>query len=660
MKDPNDLSDLGAVPVADLSDLGAIPVEDIKKQSMLSKVGDTLSSLNDTVGGKVMDFGQGVANGASLGLLDEAGGALSALGESAYNKLNPTNRDLESQGFKIDQPGLPELYRKNQKMIQNELDEGEKRSPYLTAAGNIGGGMLTGGAVLGALGGAGTAAPTLSQIATNEGKLAALAKLGIRGAKASGTGALLGGVQGAANSKEGGILNKDEFSKLTDDTLSGVKLGAIAGPAMEVIGSGASAGLNKAKTALSNLGEDTPLIRQAKIAYDYGKNGVNLLSQKAKTATGLDNPTLFDNQRTTSLVKELQAADSTLGAAVPQSLLNSKTETVNISQDILDSLQQLQTSVGSDPLVGQNPKVKILYNKLLSSGGQATPTEAKQLLDYVNSTADLFKDSTNPTHKEILKNLFQTSKSFSNSLKEQVPEYAQAAERFAQFRQLVPETILAGSGSPELSGIGFGKITDKELENKIKPMLQGVNRSGAAQTPVRENFVQSMNNMTEFEKQEAQRLASGQISEPVLKRPVSAIKEQIEKFSDDAVARSSTDALNPHVGAGGVMKNAVTNMADTGLSMIMGGSNMAGRVVNSASKGTLVNLSRAAFNAPDTALHDLATNLQQSSSLKKYGVQLSQALQSPDQNRKNQVLFTILQNPSARDLMSNKTDEPQN
>jgi len=99
-----------------------------------------------------MDTARGVGQGLVMGAGDEIGGALSAGVEALYNKFNSTDSDLRDQGFKIEEPGLADLYRQNQQAIQKENDISQERSPYLYGGGQIAGGVTSGSAIGGVLG----------------------------------------------------------------------------------------------------------------------------------------------------------------------------------------------------------------------------------------------------------------------------------------------------------------------------------------------------------------------------------------------------------------------------------------------------------------------------------------------------------------------------
>jgi len=658
--------------------------QSVVSQNLLQKVGgniantaksvlpsaETSSDILSSIANTGLDTAKGVAQGITIGAADELSAIPSAAAEYLYNKFNPTNRELASKGFKIDKPGILDLYRKNQQDIQKEYTKASDESPWAFTAGQLAGGMTSGSAIGGALGIGGEAAgnaPKLIDIAKNEGKLKALGELGIRGLKTYKQAAPTIALESALSSKEGGLTSIPEAKQLGEDTVGGLLFGLPAVLGLQAVTELGGPALKAIPNKIGDIVEETPLLRQMKVAYGYGEQGINPKSQKALLDTSPESLTRLDNTRSKALVDEIQAADQRVGQAVGQSLESATAsgKLVNVDADTKAALSQVGSLADKYPEIAQNSRAQQIFGKIASTESNLTPTESKDLIDYMDAYIAKFKSATNKTPLEegILGNLLTTRKSFSNTLKTQVPEYAQAAERFQQFRKLVPETLLAGSRSPDVVSQQFGKATDQELFDKIKPLIQGTTKQGSGTAPVRENFTQAMQGMKDFEAQEAERLASGQIKESALKRPASAIEDQIKKYSDDAVARGSMDALEPHTGLGNLMKQTVTGTGDTGRSIALSSANMAGRISKTigagATKNPVAQMSRAIYNAPHETVGALAQKLKSSPGFEKYGNQLEHALSSPDQNRRNQVLFTIMQNPSARAFVDKQADEEQ-
>jgi molecular chaperone GrpE (heat shock protein) len=601
------------------------------------------------------DLGASAVKGATLGAAIPASAALQASGEKINDLLG------QPMGASGDQNlSLIEKYKKYQDLLKQGLEEGHQRHPKSNTVAEIAGGLASGGAILGGLGGAAEGTPGILSLAQNGQKLEALKQLGLISAKSGAIGGALNGVSAGLQSS-GGLDTEEGRNQLMNDissgATSGLETGAVLGPGIKLTGEA----ITPAIEGISNYAKKIPFARQNGVMWDYGQKGINPKSETELLNTGPTSITKLDNQRATALTQEIQAAHSRLGKAVGDSLINAdKTFTeqnkfINIDPDTRQALQQIQDLATKYPEIVQNPRAQQIYEKISSANPDVLPSEAKTLLDYMDSYIDKFSAATNktPSDKGILSSLNQTRRAFSNTLKQQVPEYGVAADRFNQFNTLVPETLLAGSRSPQVTDLPYGKPSDQELFDKLKPIIQGTTRQGSENQPIRENFTQFIGGAKDFEAQDAARLANGQVSQPAFDRPVSDIEKQIKQWSDDAVARNSMDALEPRTSGLGVLKQAATGLGSTGRSMVLSGTNFVSRQVKNisdiaSSKNPVATLSRNIYNAPTDAVQTFARTLQDSPGLEKYGNNLSEALQSTDADRRNQVLFTIMQNPAAR------------
>lgn len=652
------------------------------RKNITSGIDTITPSLDDDsnligLGRAGLDTARGVGRGLMMDSVDEIGGALGAGAEALYNKFNPTDSSLRDQGFQIEEPELKDLYRKNQQEIQKELEVSQERSPWLTTAGQIGGGITSGSALGGLMGVGKTAANTKSimEIARNEGKLKALGTLGLRGSKTYAKALPLIAAEGALSSKEGGLFNEGERSKLGSDVVGSALFGLPMVLGMQGVTDVAAPLAREGATNVTNkikgLVEDTPLLRQMKIAYGYGTQGINPKSQTEMLKTDLgsaQNLTQLDNDRSVKLMKEIYDAEERIGKTVSSSLADATTagRMVDIAPDIQASLNQVSALSARYPEIANNTRASQIFEKLAGGQTKVTPLEAKDLIDYMDAYIGKFKSSTNTTPAEqgILSSLYQTRKQFSNKLKTSIPEYGAAAERYSQFEKLVPETIIAGNRPVEIKDEFFGsmKNQDQKLFDQIKKLNQGTTRQGSATQPIRESFVNTIKGLKTFEEQELQRLASGKIKQSAFNRPMKEIEEQIKTHSDDAVARGAMDALEPHTGVANTMAKAITGTGETGRAMSLSSANIAGRmsrkIGQSSQNNPIAKITRGIYNAPNDTVLALSQKLKANPSLSKYGDSLEQALNSTDSNRRNQVLFTIMQNPKARAFVEENEEQP--
>lgn len=656
-----------------------------KKAEALAPSEETISDIQD-LGETGLDFAHGVGSGATFGTLDEIAGALSALGEKAGIIPQPEEPAILKQMGITDvtpKKDLLDLYRENQQRAQSYLKESQERSPIANIAGEIAGGVTTAPAIgaatsmgakaLGLGGTAVKAAPSLAEIARNQGKLAALGQLGIRTIKNVAMAAPAAAVIGATTSEKGGLLTPEERSRLGEDVagslLFATPLTAGMTVASEVGAPLLKAGKEKVRGYLQEKVKESPLLSQMQISHAYGTEGINPRSPNAQIRTSEfvgpgDVPLAQkDTQRSRILLDEMQRADQQIATEVGESLVNATNAglTVDLSSDAQQAFQQIQSIAQKYPELADNTRVNQIFSKIAQNAGQVTPTEAKELIDFTDAYINRFKLATNktPLDESVLSNLINARKQFSSTLKNAVPDYAKAAERLQQFRTLVPETLMSGKTPADITREYSGSVSQnrEDLMNKLQQLIQGTMKSGTGEQKT--VFTNLMSGMKQFEGQEAQRLASGQIKQSAYNRPVSSIEQHIIDYSNDAIARGSMDALQPHTGAKGIAGQAMFGHgAETGRSFLLGTANKAGMLQNAANSGKnpVAKMSRAIYNAPTEAMQSLSEQLKSKPGLEKYGKELEEALNSTNEARKNRILFTIMQNPSARAVVG---DTPQ-
>jgi hypothetical protein len=647
-----------AAPEYDFSDFE----EPSAIQSLLARIpgAQTVVDALPTVGQKALDFAQGAGQGLTLGTADEIGGAIGAGAEALYNKFDPTNADLAAKGFNVEQPGLQDLYRQNQQQIQGQFDAAQTNSPVINTVGNIGGAIVGAPAMLGAATaaganalGLGAAASPLAAIAGDSSKLARLSQLGLTAGK-NALAAVPGlALEGATNSKTGGVLTEDERSKLASDVADNVKTGAALVGAGTVAGAGISAAAGKVKDAL----KDSPLAQQLGIAFDYGTQGINPRDAKFRLATelGVTNNAQIDNKRTKELVDQIYEANTKIGTQVKSSI-DKATQAgvqIDVTPEARQALDQLQNLISKYPELSDNTNVRRAYQKIAETG-QVDPREAKDLLNYMDRYIGLFKSSSDPLQKDVRRGLIEARTGFDTVLKDAVPEYAQAAERYSSFNRLVPETIIAGSSTPEVEGKFFSTMNNgrKSLTNAIKKLNQGAT---AGNSELDSAFGNSIIGMKQFEADDAARLARGEINETAFKVPVSSIEENIKRNSNDAIVRNSKDALegggNGKAGALKAVKSFVFGGGGPLKNASIATANKTGKAVNAISDSSVGKIGRSFAKAPDTVVRSAADVLQGIPGLQRYGNSLKEALDSGNAARKNQILFTVMQNPAARSAL---------
>lgn len=507
-------------------------------------------------------------------------------------------------------------------------------------------------------------APSLGNIIQNPSKVEALKGVLGRGFDTykQALPVILG--ESALSSKEGGLTSIDEAKQLGKDVLGGAAFALPLTLGLQGTVEGAGALSKKLKGYVQENAKESPLIRQMKKQYDYGTQNINPSTESAKFGELAH----IDTDRTNEMLDVLDKTRQSIGRDVKESLISATNsgKVVNIDPQINESLKTLKTVVDRFPEISSDKDAKKIFEKIALSDKGISPLETHDLIDYIDDAISEFKPSamTDRVSNNVLKTLYKTRSEISNALKTQVPEYGLQANRFAEF-MTVPEQLISGDVPVEVKNLYYSNVNkvDEKAYQKMKQLLQGTTKMGSGTKQVRDSYNNVMQRMNDFEVEELQRVARGEIPESALTKTAKQFGEQIKDYSDDAVSRGSADALAPRSGLGTTVEKAVTGIGETGHSALLKGANLAGRLKTPLSSATTMNpiakMSRAIYNAPHETVNALAGKLKNQPGLEKYGQNLEHALQSPDTNKRNQVLFTIMQNPSARAFVDQDSQEPQ-
>lgn len=635
------------------------------------------------VGSDVLDLAKLYGQGRAFGLADEIGGVISAGVDKVSDYFDPTNSKLKELGFKLEDPSFGDRYRQNQQMIQKDIEESEKRHPVAGTLANIAGSFQTGGklgeAALDALGIGGEAAAgsqgakRLMDIYKNEGKMQALGEGALRGVKGFGKTLPTMIPEIASYSKEGGILTPEERQKLLEDEIGGLTFGAVTQGTLHgtgEIGKGIAKGIGD---SVGSFTSKMPVLRQGEIAREYGLQGRDLKSEAELLRTKLGtnpspeelklaaaNPEILNSiteKQVMGQYNEIKQAKKQLGEYVQQSVDNSN-KIINIDNTIAQPLQNIQIAIERFPEIVNNKKLKDAYSKLTSGSSDLTPRNIKDVIDGLGDSIASFGGNPTSTENAIRQSLIDVQKSLNNKLKIEVPEYAQSAERYSNFMRLVPETIMAGETPVDIQGKFYNDYDNAPLH--IYENLFGVNTrstdTGRAVDPIRQSFSHIISGRKDFDLQEAERLARGEIKSPVFQNTAETLESQIKSNSDSAIARNSIDELNPHSGMSSIPKIGL-GFGGTTKSMYLGLNNKLGLAQKRMGEKATNNLGFTLFNAPSETHLQLANKLKTIPSLASYGDSLEKAITSGDQNKKNKALFIIMQNPTSRLLLGEGTEE---
>lgn len=598
------------------------------------------------------DLGRGAAQGLTMGLSDEGIAAL---------KASMPDEDEKGQDWKA-------LYRKYQQQEQDKNKAAKDRSPYLYGAGQIGGmvapALLTAGASIPeqAAAGAGEAAAKLTA-----GQVAKA------GAKGLGTGALIGGVTGATESEQGKLIDStpEERQKLLADTVGGAVTGGVVGgtlsAAIPVVKAGVGSLKEKLGNKVSNYISDSPFWSQAAKSKELGEQGTNIYSEKAAQGPIGETSGLIhqDTNATKDLVDRIYAVDSNLGKKVGESINNATDQgvTVDLTQPMMDSIQRAKDLLEKDQQLMANPKAQKLYDTIfkMSDNGEfdtttLTPNEVQSLR---NDVVD-FADSVKLKNPDIASLGYQFQAQIGDLLKQTVPDYKVAAERFEQFRRLVPETLISGATPVDVTQVKLGSMKNDEakLFGAAKNMIQGARMPGAGSQNAKETFKNLINGVNEFEQSEAQRVASGDIpaNEQLPKlvddngqSQASSLQNMIKGRADQSALLQQAWRVNPQESAATATKGSMF-----GRGSVMNLANKYGLYKDTLSKpiAAPVKLTQKLYNASEDELRGMAQKMSDIPGLQSVGKTLMQGLENKDTAGVNAAIFSIMQNPQARILIN--------
>jgi hypothetical protein len=599
------------------------------------------------------DFSLGAAQGATLGFADEIAARAGQLLDPLISRLSgetALNEQLRQQGFQVEQPET--TYEDELKRARSTFEQAEEESPWLYGGGYLAGSLPSGQALGGAL-----------NLATKGTRLAQLAQASRAGriGKMAAEGALGAGIEAIGSSKGSITGTPEQQDQLAGDIATGAGIGAIAGGGIgtlsEVAVPAAKKMLEPVSEKIGEFVEKRPFLRQMGVSSEYGEKGINPVAESELLETGLEKQSLstVDTERAKSLMDEILQADKKLGQDVGSSLeqATKKGITVDAYPILQKSLKSLNMSYDLIEEMGENPRGRYILDKIADSTDKTmTPNEAKQLLEdvdaYISKFGSVKPGTETSIEGAIARNLRSFRSNLSNKLKDIIPEYKQATERFSQFRQFIPESIIAGDLPSDVADVYMGDLRnpEKQLLTKLRTIVKGSTQTGTSSAPIKEAYVNAIRGMRKFEQAEAAR----GITEPLLKS-ADEYAQQIKQYADDAAVRRQMANVEE---MGSIQKTAPGMVMDTGStvrSKLLTGANIYGR-----GKRTAREVSQKLYTAPREQLDSLANKLSSVPGLGSLGRALKEGVESNDSFKKNAALFSIMQNPSAK-LLIDSEDE---
>lgn len=622
--------------------------------ALYNKAADMGKSAVNSVGGALKsgveglaDTGHGLVQGLTLGGSDEAIAAAKA-----------------SSDAKPGSPDWVKAYRKYQALEQDKNKAAQTRSPYLYGAGQVAGmiapAVLTAGATLpedaAILGAKGAAKLTAGQVAKYAGKQALVG---------AGTGAVASGLQ----SEEGHLIGAtpEEQSKLGADILGGAATGAVFGGALgagaKVIPQAVGAAKSKVSNTISNYISESPFWRQAQKAKELGEDGINIyktsdINGPIGETTGLIHG---DTNATRDLVDRIYNVDGKLGQNVGDAINNATEQgvTVDLTDPMLQSVNKFKDLLNNNQTLLANPKAQKLYDTIFQMGdfdaGNLTPKEVQSLR---NDVLD-FAQSVKQTSPDVASLGYQFQGQINDLLKDAVPEYKTAAERFEQFRRLVPETIISGTTPVDISGIKLGNLKNDEakLFSATKGMIQGSETPGTSNSGAKETLKNFLNGINEFDTAEQARIKAGLVDVNDLPKMINsndqsqaaAMQKLVQDRSDQSALLKQAWRVNPQENASSSIKGATF-----GRGSVMNMANKYGLYKDSLTKPMKapVDLVKNLYGASEAQLNDIGQKMSNIPGIASVGQALVKGLKDKDSMGVNAAIFSIMQNPQARILIN--------
>jgi aminopeptidase N len=308
------------------------------------------------------------------------------------------------------------------------------------------------------------------------------------------------------------------------------------------------------------------------------------------------------------------------------------------------------------PSLTKDENFNRMISKVLSRNYKdASPRDIKNAMDEITATVERIGSYKYPSPEleEAPKFLRELRRGLDQRLKDQVPEYRDAAERFAQYRSTYLEQPIAGGNDAALDDIYYGNMKkgEKKLVESYEDLVKRATGESQSVESTEERYAKLLQKAQEFQKAEQGRVASGKISAPITGDP-KEFMQTIKDFADDAAVRRSVRQTQDSQAGGGIALKNAAGIANTGRGALLSASYLAGKASTGKIATNVTNLSRRIYNAPAQSLSNLATKLEATPGVSALGKALREGLENGDSAKRNAALFTIMQNPNSRLLIS--------
>jgi len=561
----------------------------------------------------------GAAQGASAGFADELTG-----GAKALYDVGTTENEMQD---------LAKLYSTYRDIEREKYKKAEKANPASYTTGLVAGSVLPAVAMPGV--GSGEAAAGLA--ARFSPAMGAALESGIGGRMAASAleMAPIGAIEGAGSSEQEGM-------GMLPDMAQGAAIAGAGGAAI----SGVASGLGSAKRGVENLGkmgsgivEDAPFLRQLKASYEEGKAGTNIAKDVGRGEGFLNRPT----EATQSLMDKITQTDDMLGQRVGNAV--KEAQDANRMFDIGPELESMSSALDDNlmknPAFLGDPDAANLLSKVKAK--QLTPEELLSVRDKTDEMLGSLRGDNSTSANKTRKLLTDFRQGIVSTLKTD-PKIKQAFEQFDEFRKMVPETLIGKGIDPEISGVRFGRLKnpDLKLQQSIQSPIEEAGLSGYNSAKKRHLLNQLKENISGLSE-----------TNPIVAENFGDVKELgkgFQKSSDQAAIAQYIAGVNRQSGLNPVKEIGLGTLVSKGVPYSI--ANKVGLVVKSGE-----NKVRTLTNAPKQKLSEIGTELGTVSGMENLSRMLSDALQVGDQGKVNAAIFSISQNPKAREAIFGKEEK---
>ena len=568
---------------------------------------------SDNQGSNLGDLLKGVGQGATLGFGDEILGALQA------------GKDVTLGDKSVSD--LPSLYRQHQQDNQEAFDEAKARSPYLTTGGELAGSLIP-------------------AIATMGGSTEA--SLGSQMLKGAG----LGAVAGAGGSH--GTIDQDP-SDILKDAKNSALLGALTPAAF----AGAGKVLGGIGSGIRSISEDNPFMKKLLATYDLSKNeGMNF----SGTDAGKDIEQTFAD-KTKDISNQFLAPIKKTSAEYGQAIDDATDDGATLPLD-RDLIGKLKAAADNYKGGAKDPNFMDLLSKhgssLFDPDTVQTTLQALTPREGKNLQLALRQLSNSPAYQSVPE-IGDAANALTPALDQSLPPgvMQDITSNFINARKAVEPVINKGQLDPDFQNKSISDINTDDLGSKINNYLSTTIRhsgDGNVQGDKARSAIQSIltgaNNFTDTN------------GAPFINTDgiASTIDDQATKLGirKAFVGERSSDATLGRIGGPVDWLMSKPYQAVQYLGKVSRSASVTPPVAPvTASSNPVAAAGEAIYSASDDGLRDIAQKLD-SSGMSHIAQALNQALDNKIPAAKNAALFTIMQNPNARQvIMGNQNNSNQ-